>query len=609
MSVKGWLRGRVLWVRRKLQELWLKDNAPQKAAVDVEKDRVLAESISSTPSKWVFGLLVVGFLVVAGKAAWLQCGFQTDFLQRQGEARYAVTLETAATRGRILDRNGTVLATTKQIRDISANPSQLSLATPEQWEALAEALGMTVKDIREKIDGKKGRHFVYLKRKIDVDTGDRIRKMQIPGVIVENLVSRDYPDGEVSAHIVGFTDIDNKGKEGMELAENDALTGKKGQRRVIRDRHRRVVDSVWSQEALSGEDVVLSIDSRLQFTAFEELKKTVEKYQAKAGSIMVADVQTGEILSMVNWPSYDQNMRRVMKMETIRNRALTDMFEPGSTMKPFAVAKALDMGLFRPDTLVDTSPGYLTIGNHTISDDNHDYGLLSVSEVISKSSNVGTTLIASKVSREALWEMYSNLGFGRVPDIGLPGATRGRLRAAEKWGRIDQATISYGHGVSVSLAQMVRAYTALARNGDVIDLSIKKVDKRPVGQQVFRPEIARQMRQMMMNTVKVGGTARYVSVQGYTVAGKTGTANKVENGRYVNKFVSSFIGMAPATQPRLIVAVVIDEPSKRSYYGGTVSASAFNAVTASALRLIGENPDDPSVASRSGVFVRGSVND
>lgn len=609
MNVKHWAEERVQWMRRKLQELWLKDSAPQKAAVDVEKDRVLAESIPSKPSKLAFALLVLGFLLVAGKAAWLQCGFQTDFLQRQGEARYARTIETDANRGRILDRNGTVLATTKQIRDVSVNPLKLAEATAEQRTALADALGMTTKELAERIAEKKGRRFVYLKRKLDVETGENIRKMKIPGVLVENLISRDYPDGEVSAHIVGFTDIDNRGKEGVELAENDELTGKKGKRRVIRDRLGRVVDGVWREEATSGNDVVLSIDSRLQFAAYEELKQTVEKYRAKAGSIMVADVQTGEILAMANWPSYDQNMRRVMKMENVRNRAVTDMFEPGSTMKPFAVAKALDMGLCRPDTVVDTNPGYLTIGDRTIGDNNHNYGQLTVSEVISKSSNVGTSLLALEIPRETLWETYSNLGFGRVPDIGFPGATRGRLHAAKNWRRIDHATISYGHGVSVSLAQMVRAYTALARNGDVIDLTIRKSAKKAVGQQVFRPEIARQMRQMMMNTVKDGGTARYVSVQGYTVAGKTGTANKVENGRYVNKFVSSFIGMAPASHPRLIVAVVIDEPSKGSYYGGTVSASAFNAVTASALRLIGENPDDPTVASQSSVFVRGSMHE
>jgi len=362
------------------------------------------------------------------------------------------------------------------------------------------------------------------------------------------------------------------------------------------------------KEAQSGNDVVLSIDSRLQFVAHEALKKAIDKHQASAGAVVVADVQTGEILAMSNLPTYDPNSRRKLRIENVRNRVITDSYEPGSTMKPFAVAKALDIGIVRPDTLVQTAPGKLTIGNKTIGD-THDYGLITVSEVISKSSNIGTSKIALEMPSEMLWQMYDALGFGHSPRIGFPGAASGILRNGKKWRPIEQATISYGHGISVTLMQMVRAYTSLARNGDVIDLTFNRTDRPAQGVQVFRPEVARQMRQMMMNTVKDGGTARLVSVPGFTVAGKTGTANKIEKGQYVDKFVGSFIGMAPATHPRLIVAVMIDNPTKGSHYGGTVAGPVFNEVMESALRFKGIRPDDHDATSSAGILVRGIRND
>ena len=311
---------------------------------------------------------------------------------------------------------------------------------------------------------------------------------------------------------------------------------------------------------------------------------------------------------MSNWPTYDPNVRKSLRFENVRNRVLTDTFEPGSTMKPFAVAKALDLGIVRPDTLVQTAPGKLTIGDRTIGD-THNYGMITVSQVVAKSSNIGTSKIALEMQPQTLWDMYTALGFGISPKVGFPGAVAGRLKPAATWRPIEQATISYGHGVSVSLMQLVRAYTALARNGDVIDLTFRRTNREALGTQVFRPEVARQMRSMMMGTVAAGGTARRVSVEGYTVAGKTGTANKIENGEYVNKYVASFVGMAPAGQPRIIVAVMIDEPTRGSHYGGTVAGPVFNEVAAGALRLIGVHPDDPHAVSGTGIFVKGIRND
>ncbi|HBZ57862.1 MAG TPA: cell division protein [Sutterella sp.] len=597
------------WIAAKAKELWRKDSAPKKRSSDGTEAALLSIRIPAARSKLVFFLFVAGFLSVMGRAFYLQCGIETDFLQRQGEIRYARTLPEPATRGQIVDRNGVVLASTIPARSIWINPKEsLSQITPDQMRKLAKLLGERYGDLRKRLYAKRNKSFAYIARQINVDTAQKIEALGISGLTVNNAVRRNYPEGKFSAHVVGFTDQDNRGREGVELANNSVLSGKAGSRRVIRDRMGRIVEDIWVREAQSGNDVVLSIDSRLQFVAHVALSKAIEKHQASAGAVVVADVQTGEILAMSNLPTYDPNSRRKLRLENVRNRVLTDAYEPGSTMKPFVVAKALDIGIVRSDTLVQTSPGKLTIGDKTIGD-TYDHGLITVSEVISKSSNIGTSKIALEMPAEMLWQMYDVLGFGHSPKIGFPGAASGILRNGKKWRPIEQATISYGHGISVTLMQMVRAYTSLARNGDVIDLTFKRTDRPAQGIQVFRPEVARQMRQMMMNTVKDGGTARLVSVPGFTVAGKTGTANKIENGKYVDKFVASFIGMAPATQPRLIVAVMIDNPTKGSHYGGTISAPVFNEVMESALRFKGIHPDDHDASSSAGILVRGIRND
>lgn len=588
--------------------LWREDASPKKSHPNGGEEAMLVETIPPGRSRLLFCLFFLGVTAVVGKAFWLQCGIDTEFLQKQGEVRYARTLSVPAQRGQIVDRNGVVLASTIPARSIWAVPDEAQDATETQIANLASVLNMAPEDITKRVVGKKKRSFVYIRRQLDTDTAERVRQMQIPGIYIGNEVRRNYPDGEISAHVVGFTDSDNNGREGVELADDSLLSGKAGSRRVIRDRLGRVVEDVWVKEASAGNDVVLSIDSRLQFIAHNALKAAVERHDAKAGAVVVADVRTGEILAMSNWPTYDPNVRKSLRFENVRNRVLTDTFEPGSTMKPFAVAKALDLGIVRPDTLVQTAPGKLTIGDRTIGD-THNYGMITVNQVVAKSSNIGTSKIALEMQPQTLWDMYTALGFGISPKVGFPGAVAGRLKPAATWRPIEQATISYGHGVSVSLMQLVRAYTALARNGDVIDLTFRRTNREALGTQVFRPEVARQMRSMMMGTVAAGGTARRVSVEGYTVAGKTGTANKIENGEYVNKYVASFVGMAPAGQPRIIVAVMIDEPTRGSHYGGTVAGPVFNEVAAGALRLIGVHPDDPHAVSGTGIFVKGIRND
>ncbi len=580
------------------------DSAPRRNEQQGE-EAMLGTQIPTNRSRMAFCLMVGAFAMLLVRSAYLQCGIQTEFLQKKGEERYARTLTVPAQRGRILDRNGIVLASSIPAKSIWAIPSEVRQAKPEQLKELAHLLEMPVTELLSKLGEKKNRTFVYLARKIDLDTAQKVSELRIPGIYDEEEAKRNYPDGEVSAHVVGYTDTDNHGREGVELASDAILCGEKGLRYIIRDRLGQRVDGAWLKEATRGRDVVLSIDSRLQYIAYKALKQAVEVTRAKAGAVVVADVHTGEILAMNNWPSYDPNQRKDLRIENVRNRVLTDMFEPGSTMKPFAIAKALDLGIVRPDTLVETGPGVLTIGDRTISD-THNYGMLTVSQIVSKSSNIGTCKIAFEIKNEDLWSTYDALGFGRAPNVNFPGAIRGKLRRGNLWRPIEKATISYGYGISVSLMQLVRAYTALARNGDVIDLTFKKSPKEATGKQIFRPEVARQMRAMMSNTVLSGGTAQRVNIQGYTVAGKTGTANKLRDGKYVDKLaVGSFVGMAPASHPRLIVAVMIDEPSRGSYFGGTVAAPVFNEVMAGALRLIGVNPDAPEYTAGTGVAIRG----
>ena len=591
----------VLMVCEKIVGAIMRDRQAKKAAPEREADPLIIIPIPKNRTYFAFFLIVLMFVVLACRAFYLQY-VATDFLQSQGEQRFARTISIEGTRGEILDRNGVVLASSQPCRSIWADPSFLKDVDPEKMKALARILNMKYSTLMKKIRQSSSPNFTYLARSQDLDTAEAVRQLGIPGIGISPEMRRQYPDGPAMAHIVGYTGWDDRGQEGVELARDRVLSGQRGARRVIRDRHGRIVDDVWAKEALPGQDVSLAIDSRVQFIAYEALKRAIDKTQAKAGAVVVADVNTGEIIALANAPTYDPNDRSTVRFERVRNRVLTDQFEPGSTMKPFAIAKALDMGIIDPLTTIQTAPGKLTIGDRTIGD-THDYGLLTVAEVVAKSSNIGTAKIALEISPQTLYETYSELGFGKAPHIGFPGATSGRLRPGKTWRPVEQATISYGHGVTVSLMQMVRAYTALARNGDVIDLTLFKRDpnEKLQGTQVFKPETARRMRAMMMATVKKGGTASNVNVAGYSVAGKTGTANKVKNGQYTRDVVASFVGIVPATQPRFIVAVMVDEP-KKGRYGGLVAAPVFNEVAQGALRTLMVSPDERHVVAGGGLL-------
>ncbi|MBM6928375.1 peptidoglycan D,D-transpeptidase FtsI family protein [Parasutterella secunda] len=601
MTMREPLSTRVFnFLRKRFHEFWSEDTTPRMPKRSKEREKEwLALEISQKRSHVVLGVLVGIFVVCFLRAGYLQC-FNTEFLQKQGEVRYARTLEIAAGRGQIFDRNGVVLAATLPARSIWAT-TNLVTATPAQLSQLSDLLGVSETTLKKRLSRKDA--FVNLARQVDMDVVRQVQAMHLEGLTYSPDVKRHYPGGEVSAHIVGFNNREDHGQEGVELANDRTLTGKNGARRVIRDRLGHVIEEMWTQEPVPGQDLHLSIDSRIQYIAYSAVKNAVEKHQAKAGAVVVADSITGEILALVSWPGFDPNDRSTFVFEKIRNRVVTDTYEPGSIMKPFAIAKALDMGIVRPDSLIQTAPGKIRVADRTISD-TRDFGLLRVSQVIAKSSNVGTVKIALQIPPEVLWETYSRLGFGQAPQVGFPGAVAGRLRPAKTWGPVEQATISYGYGLSTSLMQIAQAYTVFARNGDVIPLTLMKQDHPAVGEQVYRPEIARQMRAMMMTTVHRGGTASRLKVTGYTVAGKTGTVYKVKNGEYVKDYVASFVGVAPATQPRLVVAVMIDEPKDSGHVGGVVAAPVFGEVVEAALRTLLVNPDDPMMVAGGGLMAR-----
>lgn len=586
------------WIEEKLIAIWdfcagalERDRLARKARPKREAEPLIVVPIPQARSKWALGLIVGALGVLLLRVGYLQV-FNNDFLQNQGEIRYARTISVEGARGNILDRNGVVLASSQPSRSIWADPEFVDFNEKDKLQQVAKILEIPYKELISKIKNSSSKNFVYLSRNRDLTVGEQIRELNVPGIGISPESRRQYPDGPVMAHILGFTDRSDHGQEGVELAKDYVLSGQAGARRVIRDRRGRIVDDVWTKEAEAGQDVQLSIDSRVQFLAYSALSRQVEATKAIAGAVLVADATTGEIIALANVPTYDPNDRSTVLFERMRNRVLTDMFEPGSTMKPFAIAKGLDMGIVDPLTTIQTAPGKLTIGDRTIGD-THNYGLLTVAQVVAKSSNIGTAKIALEIPPATLYDTYSELGFGRAPNIGFPGASSGRMRPAKTWRPIEQATMSYGHGISVSLTQLVRAYTALARNGDVIDLTLfKRSEGTEVkGTQVFKPETARRMRAMMMDTVRRGGTASNVKVDGYTVAGKTGTALKAKNGAYTKDVVASFVGIVPATQLRFIIAVMVDEP-KNGRYGGRVAAPVFNEVAEGALRTLLVSPDD-----------------
>ncbi len=554
------------------------------------KSPLLDEVLPAWRARLIIGALLAGSLALVARAFWLQ-GIHKEFLIGQGEARYERVIEMAATRGRILDRHGDVLAISTPVKSVWAIPEDASKLSPAQIRALAALLDTDPRDLARRIAG--ARDFVYLKRRIPPEIAERIAALKLPGVHFQDEFRRYYPSGEVTAHVLGFTGADDTGQEGIELAMEEQLAGKPGSRRVIKDRLGRIVEDVESIRApQEGKDVVLALDAKLQYLAYSHLQRAVREHRAKAGGIVILDAKNGEILALANAPSYNPNDRSQLTGAQLRNRAITDTYEPGSTFKPFAVALALDKGNVRFDTGIQTAPGRMTIGNATISDA-HPHGLLSVAEIIQKSSNIGAAKIALDLPAEEMWQMFDALGFGQPPRLGFPGEAGGRLRPWKRWRPIEQATMSYGHGIAVTLIQLARSYLVFARNGDLLPLSLTRTDASPtVGARVFSEQTAREVRAMLEMAVRPGGTAPLAQVPGYRVAGKTGTAHKLEGGVYANKYVASFVGFAPVSDPRLVIAVKIDEPSAGKYYGGQVAAPVFSAVMGGALRILGIAPDD-----------------
>lgn len=547
---------------------------------------------SATPawrSRFIVAMLALGFVGLAGRAAYVQV-IGNDFFQRQGEVRYARTLELPASRGRILDRNGMILATSVVAQSVWADPEDVDRDHPRLADA-ARLLGMPLAELRRRLEVGE-RNFVWIKRQVDEPIARQVQALGIKGLYLRKEYKRQYPQGEAVAHVVGFTNVEDRGQEGVELAFDRTLSGRPGSRRVIKDRLGRIVEDVRDAvPPVDGQDLQLSIDAKVQFFAYQRLKEAVQQHNARSGSAVVLDAQTGEVLALANYPSYDPNERRHLTGEQLRNRALTDSFEPGSTMKPFVAALALDKGLVTPDTPIPTAPGRLQMAGFTISDV-HPYGVLTVAEVIQKSSNVGTVKMAMQLPPRDMWEAYAQAGFGHKPEVPFPGATSGRLRAYKTWRPIEQATMSYGYGLSVSLLQLAQAYTVFARDGDRVPLTLLRTEQPVPGVRVYRPETAHAVRRMLQMAAGPGGTAQLAQTVGYSVGGKTGTARKQEGRGYAaRKYRSFFVGLAPIEQPRVVIAVMVDEPSNGVIYGGAVAAPVFSDVAQQTLRLLGVQPD------------------
>ena len=547
---------------------------------------------SKTPvwrSKFIVAAIALAFLGLVARAAYVQV-FNNDFFQRQGEVRFARTLELPANRGRILDRNGLILASSVPAASIWAIPEDVD-RDKAKLQQLAKLLEMPLSELNKKLEDE-DKTFVWIKRQLEWDVGQKIAALGIKGIYQRKEYRRQYPEGESAAHVVGFTNVEDKGQEGVELAFNRELAGKAGSRRVIKDRLGRVVEDVGEQTPpVDGPDMQLSIDSKVQFFAYQKLRDAVTMHKAKAGSVVVLDSTTGEVLALANYPSYVPDKRQNLTGEQLRNRALTDTFEPGSTMKPITAAMALEAGRIKPQTLIETGPGRFSIGGFTITD-THNYGTLTVEGVIQKSSNVGALKIAQKMTPHEMWDVYTALGYGQKPQLQFPGAVAGRLRPWKTWRPVEQATMSYGYGLSASLFQMARSYTAFAHDGQIIPATMLKSADPAVGTQIFSAEHAAAVRKMLQMAAGPGGSGQLAQTLGYSVGGKSGTAHKqVGKGYASNKYRAWFTGMAPIDKPRIIVAVMIDEPSAGQYFGGLVAAPVFSEVVQQTLRMMGVQPD------------------
>ena len=604
-----------------------KQAATPMPAVSYATSPLLASRTPTWRVKFMVGAIGLAFLVLLGRAAWIQI-VHTDFYLQQGANRYERRIELPANRGRILDRHGELLASSVPALSLWAIPKDFE-ATPEQSRRLAKLLHMSPQELRKRLGDNP--NFVWLRRQLDDNAVHQIMALDLKGIHQIKESRRQYPEGEAAAHIVGFTNIEDKGAEGIELAYDKDLTGRDGQRHVIKDRLGRVVEDLGDLvPASDGREIHLSIDAKIQANAYQRIRDAVALHKAKAGSVVVLDAQSGEVLALANVPSYTPGDRKNLTGAQLRNRALTDTFEPGSTMKPLIAGWALETGRVRPDSIIQTYPGKLQLDGSTISD-SHAHGDLTVEQVIQKSSNVGTVKLAMQMQPREMWELFTAVGLGQKPQLGFPGVVTGRLRPYKSWRRIEQATMSYGYGLSASLFQLARAYTVFARDGELVPITMLRRDVpqeapddearrlplafkgavgdargQPVstanrhepdmgpikGTRVFSPETARAVRKMLAMVCSADGTAPLAQTVGYSVGGKTGTAHKQEGKGYSgNKYRSWFVGIAPITNPRIVVAVMVDEPGNGIYYGGTVAAPVFSQVVQQTLNRLGVMPD------------------
>lgn len=547
---------------------------------------------TSTVRRWF--LLVIfssAMLVLIARAIDLQV-LNNDFLQTHGDARSLRVMEIQANRGNIFDRNGEPLAISTPVNSIWATPRKV-LNSNSNLLPLSKLLDMHHSQMLDNLQTRMGREFVYIKRQVAPDIADRIIALDIPGIYLQREFKRYYPAGEISSHVIGFTNVDDIGQEGIELAYNEWLQGTSGSKRVLVDRLGRVVEDVESIQAPKpGKALYLSIDQRIQYLAYRELKSAINRHHAKSGSLIMLDAKSGEILALVGQPSFNPNDRAQFKGENYRCRALTDTFEPGSTLKPFTIAAALESGDYTPATPIDTAPGYFSVGEHKIQDIKN-YGLIDVATVIKKSSNVGASKIALSLEPSRLWEMFSQLGFGQPTGSAFPGEAAGQFTTYNNWSELELATISFGYGISVNALQLAQAYMVLASHGIKYPISFHKLEKPASGERILSETVSKQVNLMLESVVKQGGTGTKADVIGYRVAGKTGTVHKSEAGGYSeNKYLSLFSGFAPVSDPRIVLVVIIDQPSGDQYYGGQVAAPLFSNVMTAALRMLNVAPDD-----------------
>jgi cell division protein FtsI (penicillin-binding protein 3) len=567
--------------------------APNVRSVNYATSPLLTSKTPTWRSRLVVCLVGLAFVGLLGRAVHLQI-WATDFYQAQGEKRFFFKQALPASRGRVLDRNGLVLATSVALPSVQVE-AKTFVADTAQRKQLAKHLGLSAAELQDKLEDANG--TITLRRHVEEAVWQQIKAQNIKGVQEVREYKRRYPEGEAAAHVVGFTDTDGKGIDGIELAFDVQLKGEAGQRTVVRDRMGRVVDDVGDKdEPENGSDITLAIDSKVQFFAYQRVRDAVKNERADAGSVVVLDTLTGEILALANYPSYDPAQSNRASPEQRRNRALTDRFEPGSTMKPLIAAWAMETGRAKPDTIINTAPGSLVVGNLTVKD-SHPHQALSLQQVIQKSSNIGAARLAMQMQPSEMWELFNAVGYGQKPQINFPGAVTGSLRPYKKWAKTEQATMAYGYGMSASLLQMARAYTVLAREGDVIPITMLKRDANAAalkGTRVLSPNTTREIRKMLQMAADEGGTAPLARTIGYSVGGKSGTAHRHEGkgkGYAKNRYRSWFVGMAPITSPRIIVAVMLDNPSNGKYFGGDVAAPVFSAVVQQTLRMMNVSPD------------------